>query len=50
MCTVPVSEPENKCSDVRTEHDDNPVHDDHTGEEAEEEEPEPDKNIDFLVY
>jgi len=45
----PVSKPENKGPDVRAEHDDNPVHDDHTREEAKEQEPEPDKNIDFLV-
>ena len=46
---IPVSKPENKGPDVRAEHDDNPVHDDHTREEAKEQEPEPDKNIDFLV-
>ena len=47
---LPISEPENECSDVGTEHNHYSVHDDETGEETEEEKPEPDKNIYFLIY
>jgi len=45
----PVSKPENKCPDIGTEDYNNSVHNDHAGEEAEKKEPEPDKNIDFLI-
>jgi len=45
----PVSEPENESPNIGTEYDDDPEQYDYTREEAKEEKPEPDKNIDFLV-
>jgi len=46
----PISKSENKCPDIGAEHDDNPVHDDHAGEEPEEKKPKPNKNVDFFIY
>jgi len=45
----PISKSENKCPDIGAEHDHNPVHDDHAGEEPKEKKPKPNKNVDFLI-
>lgn len=45
----PVSEPEHKSSDVGTEDDDDPVDDHQAGQETQEQQPEPDKDVDLLV-
>ena len=46
----PVSNPENEGSDVGGEDNNDPIDDDETGEEAEEQQPEPDEYVDLLIY
>ena len=50
MKNVPVSDPEYEGPDVRAEDDDDPVDDDDAGEEAQEQQPEPDEDVDLLIY
>ena len=45
----PISKSENECPDIGAEHDDDPINDDHAGEEPKEEKPKPNKNVDFLI-
>lgn len=45
----PVSESEHESSDVGAEDDDDPVDDHQAGQEAQEQQPEPDKDVDLLV-
>ena len=47
---IPVSDPEDEGPDVGTEDNDNPVDDDEAGEEAEEQQPEPDEDVDLLIH
>ena len=47
---LPVSNPENEGSDVGGEDNNDPIDDDETGEEAEEQQPEPDEYVDLLIY
>ena len=47
---VPVSESQYEGPDVGTEDNDDAVDDDNAGEEAEEEQPEPDEDVDLLVH
>jgi len=44
-----VSESEHESSDVGAEDDDDPVDDHQAGQEAQEQQPEPDKDVDLLV-
>ena len=45
----PVSESEHESSDVGAEDDDDPVDDHQAGQEAQEQQPEPDKDVDLLI-
>ena len=45
----PISQTQHKCPDVRAEDDDNAIDDDQAGEEAQEEKPKPDEDVDLFV-
>lgn len=49
IASPPVSQPKDKSPDVGTEHNDNPVDDNQTWQKSQEQQPEPDENIDFLI-
>ena len=46
----PEPHPEHVSSDVRTEDDDEPIEDHSKGEQAQGQEPEPDKDINLFIY
>ena len=47
--SLPVSQSEDKSPDVRTEHNYNPVDNNQAWQKSQEQQPEPDENIDFLI-